>query len=228
MRSFRFAFAILLLPVLPGILRAGGYGDGGDAAQQPAAGSSNFYIQLNASALFASLIDWKNQIYTSGGSHPSTSCTVFGLESGVVLNRYFVVGAGYEYFFAPSATGTESSLSVTDQVSGSFFYGSLRAGIRPESIPELYISLGIDAGTMTASESLQLFIGNYDRSGSSIAERLKLGVQYYATPDWSLSLEGGYLFGKVKNITGTGVLQNYIIDFSGIEFRGGVSYHIPL
>lgn len=188
----------------------------------------SIFIQLNASALFASMSDWKNQLYLSDGTHPSSISMVFGGEIGCVINSYFEIGAGYELFFTPSANAVAPSPNLNDQVTGNFFYGSLRAGSFLESIPELYLFGGADVGTLSATESLQNYYGfNFERTGKTMAYRLKTGAQYYTSDNWSVTVEAGYLLGKVTNVSAQPI-SNYALNFSGIELRFAVNYHIPL
>lgn len=185
-------------------------------------------IQLNASALFASMSDWKNQLYLSDGTHPSSICMVFGGEIGCVINSYIEIGVGYELFFTPSVNAVAPSPNLNDQVTGSFFYVSLKVGSFLESIPKLYLFGGADIGTLSATESLQNYGGlNFERTGKTFAYRLKAGAQYYTSDNWSVIVEAGYLIGNVKNVSGQ-IISPYGLDFSGIELRFAVNYHIPL
>ncbi len=185
------------------------------------------FVQLNANALFASLKDWKNQLYLSDGTHPSSICTVFGGELGCVFSSHFQIGLGYELFFSPSVDAVAPSPNLTDQITGSFAYGTLKAGSSLESVPELFIFGAVDVGTLKATESLDNYGGfNFERTGKSLAYRLKAGAQYYTSETWSVNLEAGYLVGKMTNVSGS-VIGPYALDFSGIEVRFAVNYHIP-
>ncbi len=187
----------------------------------------SIYIQLDASVLFASLKDWKNQLYLSDGTHPSSICTVFGGELGGVIDNHFQIGIGYEAFFSPSVDAVSPSPNLIDQITGSFFYGTLKAGSPFESTPELRIYGALDVGTIKATESLENYGGfNFERSGNTLAYRLKAGVQYYTSDSWSLNIEAGYLVGKITKVSGS-IIGPYSLDLSGIELHFGVNYHIP-
>lgn len=187
----------------------------------------SIFIQLNANALFASLNDWKNQLVLSDGTHPSSICTVFGVELGSVINNYIQIGIGTELFFSPSVDAVAPSPNLVDQITGSFFYGSLRAGSFLESTPELYIFGGADVGTLKATESLENYYApNSERTGSAFAYRLKGGAQYYLLDNWSIAVEAGYLVGNINNVTNQ-PNPHFALNLSGIELRFAVNYHIP-
>jgi hypothetical protein len=190
----------------------------------------SIYIQLNANALFASLKDWKNRLYLSDGTHPSSICTVFGGELGAVINDHVQIGTGCELFFTPSVNAVAPSPNLTDQITGSFFYGSLRIGSFPalESTNGLFLFVGGDVGTLHATESLEnYYTPNSEITGSTFAYRLKGGAQYYPLDNWSIAVEAGYLAAKITNVTNQ-PSADYALNFSGFEFRFAVNYHIPL
>jgi hypothetical protein len=189
-----------------------------------------FSFQFNTSALLASLNDWKNQLYLPDGTHPSSTCMVFGGTVGYFINPMFEIGVGYEAFFTPQVNATKSGVNLDDQITGTFFYGSIVAGDVLESTPELFLFGGMDCGILKAMESMENFGGiNYDATGETIAYRLKTGAQYYTSENWSVTVEASYLFGKVSKVSVSGQpLSQFTLNFSGIGFRGAVSYHIPL
>jgi hypothetical protein len=189
-----------------------------------------FSFQFNTSALLASLYDWKNQLYLPDGTHPSSTCMVFGGVVSYFINPMFEIGVGYEAFFTPQVNATKSGVNLDDQITGTFFYGSIGAGDVLESTPNLFLFGGMDCGILKAMESMENFGGiNYDATGETIAYRLKTGAQYYTSESWSVTVEASYLLGKVSKISVSGQpLSQFTFNFNGIEFRGAVNYHIPL
>jgi hypothetical protein len=146
---------------------------------QEGSSKSSLYLQFNTSGLFSSLTDWKIQLHLSDGTHPSSNCIVFGAEGGCVINNYFQIGIGYEFFFTTKVSTIETS---GDQVNSTFFYGSLRAGTVLESIPELYLFGGMDIGSITTTEVIENYYysgRNFNRIGTTTAYRLMIGAQYY-------------------------------------------------
>jgi hypothetical protein len=188
----------------------------------------SIFVQLNANVLFASLKDWKNQLYLSDGTHPSSVCTVFGGELGAVINNYVQIGTGYELFFSPGVNAEAPSPNLADQITGSFFYGCLRVGSFLGSTPGLYLFVGGDVGILRATESMEnYYTPNSEIAGSTFAYRLKGGAQYYLLDNWSITVEAGYLVGNITNVTPP-ASPNYALNLSGIELRFAVNYHLPL
>jgi hypothetical protein len=193
---------------------------------QEGSSKSSLYLQFNTSALFSSLTDWKIQLHLSDGTHPSSNCMVFGAEGGCVINKYFQIGVGYEFFFTTKVSTIETS---GDQVNSTFFYGSLKASTALESIPELYLFCGMDIGSITATEVIDNYYSsgqNINRIGTTTAYRLMIGAQYYLIDNWSIMAGTGYLFGKVNNVTVDGL--TWPLDLSGFTLRFAVNYHFPL
>jgi long-subunit fatty acid transport protein len=197
--------------------------------EQKESSKSSLYLQFNTSALFASLADWKSQLHMSDGTHPSSSCIVFGAEGGWVINEYLQIGIGYEFFFTTKVTANETP---GDQVNSTFFYGSLKASTAIESVPELYLFGGLDIGSIKATEVIEnyYFSGNsFNRTGTTNAYRLTVGAQYYLIDNWSIMAGTGYLFGTARTITGGGqTWPNFSLDLSGFTLRFAVNYHIAL
>jgi hypothetical protein len=198
-----------------------------EQTDSPEISRSSIYIQFSTSALFASLTNWKNNLHISDGTHPSSNCMIFGAESGCVINRYFQVGIGYEFFFTTKVTTLETS---GDQIGGTFFYGSLRAGTVLESLPDLFLFGSLDIGSLSATETMENYIvQNYERTGTTTAYRFMAGTQYYASENWSLTAGAGYFSGNVSKVTAYGqTIPNFTLNFSGIVLRAAVNYHIPL
>ena len=197
--------------------------------EEEGSSKSSLYLQFNTSGLFSSLTDWKILLHLSDGTHPSSSCMGFGAESGWVINKYFQIGIGYEFFFTTKVSTIETP---GDQVNGTFFYGSLRASTVLESIPELYFFGGMDIGSIAASEVVENYYysgRSFNRIGTTTAYRLMIGAQYYIIDNWSIMAGTGYLFGKVNKVTVDGqALPNYSLDLSGFTLRFAVNYHFPL
>jgi hypothetical protein len=196
---------------------------------QEVSSKSSLYLQFNTSGLFSSLNDWKIQLHLSDGTHPSSNCFVLGAEGGWVINQYFQIGIGYEFFFTTKVSTIETS---GDQVNSTFFYGSLRASTVLESIPELYFFGGMDIGSITATEAVENYYSsgrNFNRIGTTTAYRLMIGAQYYLIDNWSIMAGTGYLFGKVNKVTVDGqTWPNFSLDLSGFTLRFAVNYHFPL
>jgi hypothetical protein len=195
--------------------------------EQEGSSKSNLYLQFNASGLFPSLADWKNQLHLSDGTHPSSSCIVFGGECGCVIYKIIQIGVGYEFFFTTKVSTRETS---GDQVSSTFFYGSFKIGTMLESIPELYLFGSLDIGSISATEAMENYIvQNFEKTGTTTAYRLMIGAQYYTIDNWSITAGTGYLFGKVSKVTASGQpLPNFSLDLSGFMLRVAINYHIPI
>jgi opacity protein-like surface antigen len=197
--------------------------------EQEGSSKSSLYVQFNTSGLFSSLNDWKIQLHLSDGTHPSSNCMVFGAEGGWVMNKYFQIGIGYEFFFTTKVSTIETP---GDQVNSTFFYGSLRASTVLESIPELYFFGGMDIGSITATEVIDNYFysgRNFNRIGTTSAYRLMIGAQYYLIDNWSIMAGTGYLFSKANKVTVDGqTWPNFSLDLSGFTLRFGVNYHFPL
>jgi hypothetical protein len=193
-------------------------------------GSNQFrrsiYIQFNVSTLYANLGDWQLPLHKPDGTHPSSNCTVFGGEAGWVINRYFQVGIGYEFFFTSKANTIEVA---GDQISGTFLYGSLKIGFIPKSIQKLYLFGSLDVGSLSATESMDNYIVlNFERGGKTTAFRFMTGAQYYASENWSIAAGIGYLSGNIREVKAFGTtLSNISFNLSGLVLRASVNYHIP-
>ena len=197
--------------------------------EQEGSSKSSLYVQFNTSGLFSSLADWKIQLHLSDGTHPSSNCMAFGAEGGWVVNKYFQIGIGYEFFFTTKVSTIETP---GDQVNCTFFYGSLKASTALESIPELYLFGGMDIGSITATEVIENYYYSgriFNRIGTTIAYRLMIGAQYYIIDNWSIMAGTGYLFSKVNNVTVDGQpWPNFSLNLSGFTLRFAVNYHFPL
>ena len=187
----------------------------------------NLYLQFNINGLYSWLKDWKNQNLILGTT-PSTMSMIFGAECGCVINKYVQVGFGYEYFF----TSNVSTQQITgDQINSTFFYGSLKAEMPLESVPDLSLFVGLDIGSVTATEVFENYpgYGDLSRTGSTTGYRIMVGAQYFLIDNWSIMAGGGYFFGKVNKVTVNGqTWPNYSLDLSGFIMRFAVNYHIPL
>jgi len=196
---------------------------------QEGSSKSSLYVQFNTSGLFSSLNDWKIQLHMSDGTHPSPNCFVFGAEGGYIINEYFQIGIGYEFFFTTKVSTIETP---GDQVNCTFFYGSLKASTALESIPELYLFGGMDIGSITATEVIENYYysgRNFNKIGTTISYRLMIGAQYYIIDNWSIMAGTGYLFSKVNNVTVDGQpWPNFSLNLSGFTLRFAVNYHFPL
>jgi len=195
--------------------------------EQNKSSKSSLYLQFNISGLFSRLTDWKDQNPLPNGTHPSSNFFAFGGEGGYVINKYFQIGIGYEYLFT---TKVSTKYATGDQINSTFFYGSLRAGTILESIPELYLFVDNDIGSIAVTDVMENYSGqNFDRIGSTAAYRLMIGAQYYILDNWSIMGETGYLFGKVNKVTVNGqTWPNFSLDLSGFTLRFAVNYHFPL
>jgi hypothetical protein len=197
--------------------------------EQKEIAKSSLYLQFNTSGLFSSLSDWKSQLHMSDGTHPSSSCIVFGAEGGWVINEVLQIGVGYEFFFTTKVTANETP---GDQVNSTFFYGSLKASTAIESVPELYLFGSLDIGSIKATEVIENYYysgRSLDRVGTTNAYRFTAGAQYYLLDNWSIMAGTGYLFGKVKTVTVDGqTWPNFSLDLSGFTLRFAVNYHFPL
>jgi opacity protein-like surface antigen len=189
---------------------------------------SSLYLQFNTSSLYPRLTDWKNQNPLPNGTSPSSNSIVFGGEVGCVLYRYVQVGIGYEFFFTTKVTTRYAS---GDQIETTFFYGSVKAGIPLESVPNLDLFAAFDMGSLKTTEILENYYYGLDmnKTGSATGYRVIAGARYIITDQWSIMAGGGYLFGNVKTITANGqVWPHYSLDLSGFTLRFAVNYHIPL
>jgi opacity protein-like surface antigen len=188
---------------------------------------SSLYLQFSTSGLYSLLTDWKNQNLQTDGTSPSTKSFVFGAECGCVINKYIQVGFGYEYFFTTKVSTQEAA---GDQINSTFFYGSIKAEMPLESVPDLSLFGDLDIGSITATEVLENYGGlDFNRVGSTTGYRLILGAQYFLIDNWSIMAGGGYLFGKANKVTVDGqTWPNYSLDLSGFIMRFAVNYHIPL
>ncbi len=216
-----------MLFILPGIIFAQGYKADNPDSLKSKQSHRNIYLQFNMSGLLASLSDWSTSLHLSDGSHPSTGCIVFGGEAGIVVSRFLQIGAGYEFFFTTKATTLEAG---GDQIEGTFFYGSLKAGSTLKSVPELYLFGGLDIGSISVTETMENYVvTNFERGGSAAAFRITGGAQYYVSENWSISAAAGYQSADIRKVTAYGsTISNFTLDFSGLILRGAVSYHIPL
>jgi hypothetical protein len=89
--------------------------------EQSESSKSSLYLQFNTSGLFSSLTDWKIQLHLSDRTHPSSNCFVFGAEGGCVIDEYFQIGIGYEFFFTTKVSTIETP---GDQVNCTFLYST--------------------------------------------------------------------------------------------------------
>jgi opacity protein-like surface antigen len=188
---------------------------------------SSIYLQFNISGLYSWLKDWKTQNLKLDGTSPSTLSMIFGTECGWVVNKYVQVGFGYEYFFT---TKVETQHAAGDQINSTFFYGSMKAELPLESVPDLSLFLSLDIGSLSVSEALENYGGlDFNRTGSTTGYRVMVGAQYFLIDDWSIIAGGGYLFGNVNTVSVNGqTWPNYSLDLSGVVLKFGVNYHIPL
>jgi hypothetical protein len=199
-------------------------------SEQTEISRSSLYLQFNTSGLFSSLTDWKNQFYLSDGSNPSSSyCFALGTEGGWIINNYFQIGFGYEFFF----TTKVSTINIPgDQINCTFFYGSVKANMPIESIPELYLFSGIDIGSLSVTEVVENYYlsgRSFDKVGKTLAYRLMIGAQYFLIDNWSIMAGTGYLFGNVNKVTVDGQpWPNFSLNLSGFALRFAVNYHLPL
>jgi opacity protein-like surface antigen len=195
--------------------------------EQVESSRSSIYLQFNISGLYSWLTDWKNQNLQTDGTSPSTKSFIFGGECGYIINKYIQVGFGYEYFFT---TKVATRLAVGDQINSTFFYGSLKAEMPLESVANLSLFIGIDIGSVTATEVLENYGGlDFNRAGSTTGYRVMLGAQYFLIDNWSIMAGGGYLFGKISRVTVDGqIWPNYSLDLSGFIIKFAVNYHFPL
>ncbi len=190
---------------------------------------NSLYLQFNTSGLFSSLSDWKSQLHMPDGTHPSSSCIVFGAEGGWVINEFFQIGVGLEFFFTTKVAANETA---GDQVNSTFFYGTIKASTPLESIPEFYLFASLDIGSIKATEALENYYysgRSFDRTGKTNAYRLTIGAQYYLIDNWSIMAGAGYLFGKVKTVTvDDQTWPDFSLDLSGFLIRFAVDYHFML
>jgi opacity protein-like surface antigen len=195
--------------------------------EQTESSKSSIYLQFSTSGLYSLLTDWKKQNLQTDGTSPSTKSFVFGAEGGCVINKYIQVGFGYEYFFTTKVSTQEAT---GDQINSTFFYGSIKAEMPLESVPDLSLFIDLDIGSITTTEVLENYGGlDFNKSGSTTGYRLILGAQYFLIDNWSIMAGGGYLFGKVNKVTVDGqTWPNYSLDLSGFLMRFAVNYHIPL
>ena len=195
--------------------------------EQEGSSKSSLYLQFSTSGLYSWLRDWRTQNLQLDGTSPSTLSMIFGTECGYVINKYFQIGLGYEFFFTTKITTQQAT---GDQISSTFFYGSIRAEMPLESVPDLSLFANLDIGSITATESLENYssYGNLSRAGSTMGYRIMLGAQYFLVDNWSIMAGGGYLFGKVNKVTVNGqTWPNYSLDLSGFALRFAVNYHFP-
>jgi opacity protein-like surface antigen len=195
--------------------------------EQSESSMSSIYLQFNISGLYSWLTDWKNQNLQTNGTSPSTKSIIFGGECGYIINKYVQIGFGYEYFFT---TKVATQLATGDQINSTFFYGSLKAEMPLESVTNLSLFIGLDIGSVTATEVLENYGGlDFNRAGSSTGYRVMLGAQYFLIDNWSIMAGGGYLLGKVNNVIVDGrIWPNYSLDLSGFTIKFAVNYHFPL
>jgi opacity protein-like surface antigen len=99
-----------------------------------------------------------------------------------------------------------------------------------ESVANLSLFIGIDIGSVTATEVLENYGGlDFNRAGSTTGYRVMLGAQYFLIDNWSIMAGGGYLFGKISRVTVDGqIWPNYSLDLSGFIIKFAVNYHFPL
>jgi len=195
---------------------------------QPESPKSSIYLQFNISGLYSWLKDWKTQNLQLDGTSPSTMSMIFGAECGCVINKYVQVGFGYEYFFT---TKVSTQQAAGDQINSTFFYGSIKAELPLESVPNLSLFVDLDIGSITATEVLEGYssYGNLNRTGSTTGYRVMFGAQYFLIDNWSIMAGTGYLFGKVNKVTvDNQTWPNYSLDLSGFTLRFAVNYHFPL
>jgi opacity protein-like surface antigen len=188
---------------------------------------SSIYLQFNISGLYSWLTDRKNQNLQTNGTSPSTKSIIFGGECGYIMNKYVQIGFGYEYFFT---TKVATQSATGDQINSTFFYGSLKAEMPLESVTNLSLFIGLDIGSVTATEVLENYGGlDFNRAGSSTGYRVMLGAQYFLIDNWSIMAGGGYILGKVNNVIVDGrIWPNYSLDLSGFTIKFAVNYHFPL
>jgi len=190
---------------------------------------SSLYLQFNTSGLFSSLSDWKSQLHMPDGTHPSSSCIAFGAEGGWVINEFFQIGAGFEFFFTTKIAANETA---GDQVNSTFFYGTIRASTPLESIPEFYLFADLDIGSIKATEAVENYYysgRSFNKTGKTDAYRLTIGAQYYLMNNWSIIAGTGYFFGKVKTVTLDGqTWPDFSLDLSGFLIRFAVNFHFKL
>jgi opacity protein-like surface antigen len=195
--------------------------------EQIESSKGSLYLQFNTSGLYPSLTDWKNQLHLSDGTHPSGTNIVFGAEAGWIINRYIQAAIGYEFFFTTKVSTIETT---GDQISSTFFYGSLRGSIPLESVQNLSLFGGIDIGSLSVTEAMENYIiQNFNKTGSTTAFRFMFGAQYFMTDNWSIMAGTGYFLGNVKNVTAEGQpWPNFTLDMSGFLLRFAVNYHFQL
>jgi opacity protein-like surface antigen len=195
---------------------------------QEGSSKSSIYLQFSTSGLYSWLKDWRTQNLQLDGTSPSTLSMIFGAECGYVINKYFQIGLGYEFFFT---TKIATQQATGDQINSTFFYGSIRAEMPLESVPDLSLFANLDIGSIAATEALEDYSSyvNLSRAGSTMGYRIMLGAQYFLVDNWSIMAGGGYLFGKINKVTVNGqTWPNYSLDLSGFTLRFAVNYHIPL
>jgi hypothetical protein len=211
------------VPSLPGTNRH--FNNISSPSSSYAENSSSVFIMLHISNHAAALDDWKKQF--TGGT-VETRGLIIGAEAGYVFKAHLMAAAGYEGFTVPTVEIRASSPTFDDVAFYTFVYASLLAGGRPVSTPEMFIYGGADLGRLTGTEGVKNLNGvDVDASNSMFAYRLKGGIRYMTSGSFSLVSELGYLHAPVKDLTMLGnTIPRYTLDFSGIFFRFGCSFHI--
>lgn len=187
--------------------------------------STSIFVALHISNHAPALSEWKNQF--TGGTI-QTQGFIAGLEAGYVANSNLMLAAGYEIFSTPTVEVRATSPTLDDFASYTFLYGSLLAGGRPSSTPELFIYGGADVGSLTGTEGIRNLNGlDMDATNSLPAYRLKAGARYWTSGSFVVISEAGYLQAKVRDLKLLGTtVPNFALDFSGLFYRFGVSFHI--
>ena len=191
---------------------------------------ASFFLRAQLAAHFASLDTWKSAFVVTSGEGSPSSGSAYGGEFGYAFSSILQVGAGYEVFATREVKIENTSPTFTTKASYSFLYGTVRAGDFWPSLPTLYIYGGVDLGSLkgTVSEAYSNGI-TIEGTGTTMAYRIKGGGEYFFDGNWSMSIELGYLIGKVDKISLLGQnIPGYDLDFSGASLIFVFSYHIPL
>jgi hypothetical protein len=210
---------ILLCASLPALLSAQ---DPGPIEWKTLQGAPNIAVSLRGSYLFASLNDWRQQF----SPLPPAMLTGIGVEATYDPGTFFMVGAGYEYFFGQKVK--DNLVGVEDQVTAGFLYGSLRGGGYLDERKALYLFGGADIGSLHANETAKLYGVEHEASGSTLAVRPKAGILVFINPTLSSTAEIGYFAGKVTGAKFASTVVASTYDLSGLYLGLTVNYHLPL
>jgi hypothetical protein len=186
------------------------------------------YVGAYIGSQFSSLDAWQKQFIPQNGKRPPTNGLQLGGEIGIINNKNFEIGAGFEYFFIPVVKLNSAQSNAKDKVSSFLYYGALKICHNLNKLPNMRIYAGLDLGLVNGIEKIQGLGGmDFEASSTTFAKRIKIGSSYFYRNS-SYYFDIGYLAAKVTDLEILGKeIPDYNLDFSGLFIVSGYRYHFP-